>query len=797
MPEISDLGGAGWRFAWVPRCPFDAPNVDDRADVAEWLPATVPGNVRTDLLALGRIPDPFFADWYQASLWVEDCDWWYRRAVDVSIEPDQRAFIVFDGVDYLGAVFVNGQELGRHQGMFSRQTYEVTHALGQPPVPIELAVRLWGSGALPRRRLSPLERSWAWLGDRLDPSGVGPFPDRMATVKCQMSFGWDFAPPIRSMGIWDDVWLLVTDGVFVEDVWIKSQLPDPTSRLAHLTVHVTVDSDRSRPARALVQVCPANFDGPAWGPVPFELDLPAGRSLHTLSLEFPNPQLWQPWDRGFPHLYELRLSILNPQPSGSGTALPVLAPNASVSDRQAYDFASTRFGIRDITLDEWTFTVNGQREFIRGVNWVPADSLPGRLRRDDYSDLLGRAQAAGVNLLRVWGGGLREKRAFYDLCDELGLLVWQEFPFACSFLGYFPRDAGWLGLVERECTAIVRAARNHPSLALWCGGNEFSPRRNQALVQTLTRVVEAHDGTRPFVPASPSPGDVHNWNVWHGKYPLHAYQGEPARFLSEFGLQAAPSVETLRGCLSETELWPPGAGWEIHKAELGKLWRYVGVTHSPGVCRALNEGYSLGKGKGSQGGGGDAGISDHLEEFVATSQRMQALGLQFAIERMRSRKGEAGGLCLWQFNEPWPAISWAILDYFRRPKLAYQRLKDLYNPVLVGLKFSPPCYRQGDTLQADIWAANDGLESLSDCRLLIELDSERIYEEPVTLPPDSVQVVGTLHTQFQAEPREIGLVLYQGDRIVSRNRYDLTYYDSTPVARHYRLLRWVAEVLLR
>jgi beta-mannosidase len=176
---------------------------------------------------------------------------------------------------------------------------------------------------------------------------------------------------------------------------------------------------------------------------------------------------------------------------------------------------------------------------------------------------------------------------------------------------------------------------------------------------------------------------------------------------------------------------------------------------------------------------------------------MQARGLQTAIERMRSRKGEAGGVCLWQFNEPWPAISWAILDYFRRPKLAYQRLKDLYNPVLVGLMFSPACYRQGDTLQADIWAVNDGLESLIDCRLLIQVDSERIYEERVTLLPDSVQVVGALRTQFQAEPRELGLVLYQGDRIVSRNRYDLTYYDSTPVSWQYRLVRWVAEALLR
>jgi beta-mannosidase len=505
-----------------------------------------------------------------------------------------------------------------------------------------------------------------------------------------------------------------------------------------------------------VQVRAANFDGPDFGPMFFDLDLPPGHSTHNLAFDLPNPQLWESWDRGFPHLYELTVSL---QPLASSS--PSLAPSL-----QPLDSVSTRFGIRQVALDGWTFMINGRREFIRGVNWVPADSLPGRLQRDDYAHLLGMARTAGVNLLRVWGGGLREKQAFYDLCDELGLLVWQEFPFACAFLGYFPRDTDWLELVERECAAIVQATRNHPSLALWCGGNEFSPRRNLPLVQTLARVVAAHDGTRPFVPASPSPGDAHNWDVWHGKYPLHAYREEKACFLSEFGLQALPSSETLHACLPEADLWPPGAGWEIRKAQLEKLWRYARFTGP-------------------------------LEEFIAASQRAQALGLQIAIEHMRRRKGEAGGVCLWQFNEPWPAISWAIVDYWRRPKLAYHRLKDFYDPVLVGLTFPPARYRPGDILQAEAWAVNDGLEALDGCRLQVELDGVPIYEDRVTLPPDSVRVVGTLRHQFHAEPRELGLVLRRGDRLIARNTYDLTYYDPTLVGWRERLVRWLADTLLR
>ncbi len=412
---------------------------------------------------------------------------------------------------------------------------------------------------------------------------------------------------------------------------------------------------------------------------------------------------------------------------------------------------------------------------MRGLNWVPADSLPGRLRRDDYAHLLDLARAAGANLLRVWGGGLREKRAFYDLCDELGLLVWQEFPFACSFLGYYPRDADWLGLVERECTAIVRATRNHPSLALWCGGNEFSPRRNRSLVQRLARVVETHDGTRPFIPASPSPDDAHNWDVWHGKYPLHAYRNEDARFLSEFGLQALPSIETLRACLPEAKLWPPGSGWEVHNAQLGKLWRYAG----PSFCLPSSE------------------EVDDIEGFIAASQRAQALGLQIAIEHMRRRRGEAGGVCLWQFNEPWPAISWAIVDYYRRPKLAYQRLKDLYNLVIIALTFPLVGYRPGDTWRAEVWAANDSLATLDDCWLRIDLDGVTIHEAQVMLPADSVQVLGELRYQFQVQPGEVELTLHQGNQVVARNSYDLRYHDPTPVGWRDRLIRWLGDAMLR
>jgi beta-mannosidase len=807
MRQTIDLNGA-WQFGSVPRRPFETLFVDDRAAVSEWLPATVPGDVRADLLALGRIPEPFYGTGHRASLWVETCDWWYRRPLPfLTLRPGQRAFLIFDGVDYLSAIFVGGLELARHAGMFSRQVVEITGTLAAGGAELlalgphaQVAVRIWGSGALPRRRLTLPERLWAWLADRLDPTGT--FPDRTATLKCQMSFGWDFAPPIRTMGIWDDVRLVVTEGVFIEDMYPlpagERVSPFPAreggqgARSAALAVQVTLDSDQPRSVRVEVTVQPANFPGAGFSPAPFDLALPAGRSLHALAFDLPDPQLWQPWDRGFPHLYELSIAVVSDQQSAVSGPTGRLRSRRSAVERQTpnvksptsnlqpptsnsppLDSASARFGIRHIAVDDWIFAVNGQREFIRGVNWVPADSLPGRLRREDYAHLLEMARAAGANLLRVWGGGLREKRAFYDLCDELGLLVWQEFPFACAFLGYFPHDDAWLALAGRECAAIVQAVRCHPSLALWCGGNEFSPRRNRRLVQTLERVVAAHDGARPFVPVSPSPGDTHDWNVWHGYHPPVAYREEAARFLSEFGLQAPPALETLRACLPEADLWPPGAGWKAHKAELSKLRYY-----------ALPRSYGGGRGEG-------------LAAFIDASQKAQALGLQIAVEHMRRRKGQTGGLCVWQFDEPWPAISWAIVDYYRRPKLAYERLKDLYNLVLVGLHFPLVRYHAGDMLQAEVWAVNDSLYALDGCRLTVELDGMPILEMPVALPPDSVQTIGDLRHRFLAEPGEVALLLRQGDRQVARNTYDLTYDSPPPAGWSRRLVRWAADALLR
>jgi beta-mannosidase len=712
--------------------------VDDRAEADEWLPATVPGNVRSDLLALGRIEDPFYATSNEDSQWADAWDWWYVRPLSVDLEEGERAFLCFEGIDYVSAVYLDRIMLGQHEGMFSRQIYEITDLMKVGGS--HVAVRIWGSNALPRRRLSWWEKLWSRVATAL-PRGAEPFPDRTATLKCQMSFGWDFAPRIRTMGIWDEVSLIVTGSVFIRDIFIIASLEEDQ---AHVKVQATLDSDRPQDVVAEVEWSHRG-EPPIAAARRSQLTLDRGQQIAEVEFEIDNPHLWQPWDRGEPHVYELELRIMR--------------------QGQVLDSSRQGFGLRTLEMvpnpdappgsENWTFVVNGQREFIRGANWVPADALPGRLRSRDYETLVGMAREAGINLVRVWGGGLREKRAFYDACDREGIMVWQDFPLSYLPLGHFPSEDRFHSLAAREARSIVRQLRNHPSLIIWCGGNEISYRRNRRLVDTLEAVVEAEDGTRPFRKTSPGRGDSHDWRVWHGKAPIRDYRQNHSPFVSEFGLQSVPHLDSLSRFLPEEDLFPPGEGWRHHCGQLEKLERYA---------RAFSP--------------------ENLDQWVVASQKAQAYGLQVAIEHFRRRKYRTSGVIVWQFNDAWPAISWSVIDYYRLPKLAYLKLKAVFSPILVSLDYPLREYGPGDLFRARVWAINDLLVPCDDCHLEVSLDGERIFSNVVSLSPDSSLMLGQVEHRIGDQNGNLVAALTQGGQAVSRNEYDLHYHDP----QHTRLL---------
>jgi beta-mannosidase len=708
----------------------------------------VPGNVRVDLIQAGVLPDLGQGMQPETAQWADDYCWWLVRDFSLSRAPTERVHLILRGVDYVSDLFLNGQYLGRHEGMFSPQVHEVTHLLGDEN---RLAVRIAGSRWLPQDRSSWHEK----LLNRIE-AGLsnmpGRFPHRRDTLKCQMGFGWDFAPPLRTMGVWDDVYLVISEDVFIQDLRTGQQVMGDAGTV---TAQLAVDTDQRRCVQLRCTLSGETFED---GPVVAErtVDLVPGLRDYILELAVTRPRLWWPWDHGYPDLYRMTVEVLH-----GGRVL---------------DSVSQTLGLRQIELRDWTVHVNGRRVYARGANWVPADLFPGRVTDSDYHALLTLARQANMNLLRLWGGGLREKRTFYDLCDRLGILVWQEFPFACALLTRHPRSQAYLRLVETEARAIVRDLRNHPSIALWCGGNEFSPRRNAPLVDVLQRVVASEDPMRPFLPASPACGDSHNWQVWHHHHPPAVYRQDETAFASEFGLQAPPDVAALHRFLPPEDLWPPGPSWIYHGAGLAKLRRYARPF--------LN------------------GEVPTLESFVGASQRAQAQGLQIAIEHYRRSKARGcGGALVWQLNEPWAAISWALLDYFRQPKPAYEMVKRLYNPLLISLDLAPKQLRPGDILRCDVWIINDTSWAHADCCMEVVLrdgkgKSLRKFARTVKVTSDSAEVVDSLEWALPAESGwRLACQLTHLGRILSKNEYDLTVYDDIQPMPSQRLRRWLTGLL--
>ncbi len=709
--------------------------MNDLAEVNDWLPAQVPGDVRLDLLRAGKISDPFIAKNNEDTQWVDSLDWWYVHEFNLDLQEDERAFLVFEGIDYQSVVFIAGNQLGRHVGMFSRQIYELP---GNRVHDSQIAIRVWGSDALPKIKLSPGQKIWKQIAKPLFTPPNEPFPNRYATLKCQMQFGWDFAPRLRTCGIWDDAYVVIARSVFIEDACIKA-----TS--AKIEIILSLDSNSEQHVRVVCDIRGKNFPSDTQSFL-FDLGLHRGNQVCKLELELQQACEWNPWDRGDPNLYELEINI------------------SSETNRQL-DALTTTFGIRSFELrrngsqqEPWTFVLNGKREFVRGANWVPLDAIPGRVRREDYAARLKQARDANVNFLRVWGGGLREKRAFYDLCDELGILVWQEFPFAGAILDRFPRDSAFLKFVEVECAAIVRALRNHPSLVVWCGGNEFNTRGNRAVVETLRNLVEREDGMRPFKPASPYRDESHNWRVWHRSANLRDYKKERAPFLSEFGLQSAPNVESLEKFLPRDSLFPPNAIWKYHHAELKKLGRYTS-PHKP-----------------------FSNSANGLSGFVTATQRIQAIALQIAIEHMRRRKAEdAAGVAMWQFSDSWPSISWSVVDYYGVPKLAFHALKRAYSPVLASFDYPLQPRRAGAIVRGDLWIINDLRSSFTNAQLTVCLNAKEFYSQRVNVAPDSAERVGALDVPPGAGENVLQLKLSWGPAPLSENEYDLNYCDKREI----------------
>ncbi|WP_046729116.1 glycoside hydrolase family 2 protein [Streptomyces humi] len=606
------------------------------------LPAAVPGCVHTDLLTAGVIPDPFLGRNETEVAWVGRRAWTYTAELTARSEHE-RTDLVFDGLDTAAEITLDGRPLGRTRNMHRSYRFDVTGLRGR------LAVRFasaYTEAAAVRDR----------LGDR--PAAYAEPYQYIRKMAC--SFGWDWGPTLVTAGLWRPVRL---------EHWSTARIgrvrPVVTVRQGVGVVELHVDVERARAGTDLgLEVRVAGRTARA---------AVAGAS-GTVRVEVPDARLWWPRGYGEQPLHDVELTL-----SGGGVVL---------------DCWRRRVGFRTVELDRrpdghgtgFTLVVNGVRLFARGVNWIPDDVFPSRMTRDRYRERLGRAAEAGVDLVRVWGGGLYESEDFYDACDELGLLVWQDFPFACAA---YPEEQPLRGEVEAEARENVVRLMPHPSLALWNGNNEnlwgfrdWGWEEQLAggswgegyYLGLLPRVVAELDPTRPYSagspwsgswdrhPNDPAHGTHHSWEVWN-RADYADYRHEVPRFVAEFGWQAPPAHATLRRALPGEALAADSPGMLHHqKADDG----------NGKLRRGLERHFAFPEGD--------------FDRWHYLTQVNQARAVAAGIEHWRSHWPVCAGTVVWQLNDCWPVTSWAAIDGDGREKPLWHELRRLYADRLLTLQ---------------------------------------------------------------------------------------------------------------
>jgi beta-mannosidase len=516
----------------------------DKPD-AEWLAAAVPGCIHTDLLEAGTIPDPFYRDNEIPVMWVGETDWLYRRTFSVSAELLQhdRILLRCDGLDTLATIWLNGQELGRTDNMFRIWEFDVRSLLA--PGDNEISVRFdsalrFGQEKLAQRYI----HSWSTDTHKL--------PGGNYVRKAQCHFGWDWGPKLVTCGIWQDISLLAFNEARLADVHVRQDHAQPGQ--VTLTCQVTAERIATTPLKARCQV---SIDDQEVVNQVVTLNDGSGQATLTVA----DPQLWWPNGMGDQPLYTVSVTLM---------------------DETEHDLDDWRkkIGLRTLRLirqtDEWGesfhFACNGEAFFAKGANWIPTDSFVTRLSDAHYADLLGAAADTHMNMLRIWGGGIYEQDIFYELCDQLGICIWQDFMFSCATYPTFEDE--FMVNVAQEAKDNIQRLRHHACLALWCGNNELE----QGLVhdewtdwamswedygklfdQLLPDLVAELDPETDYWPGSPHTphddrrdwndprwGDAHIWEVWHGMKPFEYYYSCFHRFNSEFGFQSFPEPKMVR-----------------------------------------------------------------------------------------------------------------------------------------------------------------------------------------------------------------------------------------------------------
>ena len=692
------------------------------------LKPTVPGTVHTDLLTSKSIPNPFYGNNEKQLQWIENEDWEYKTTFSISKTEILQSHVElqFDGLDTYAKVFVNGSLVLVADNMFRSWKVDVKKYVRKGKnnlsVIFESAVR--------RGKEEAKKLTYILPGD-----------EKVFTRKAQYQYGWDWGPRFVTCGIWKDVKLVCWDDARILN--IKSIQKELNDSLAQLEFVCEIESDVE--ANAFMDI--ANVAEDNTGQTTTKIALKKGIHSYNLSYTIKNPNLWWCRGLGFPTLYNFKIHLSY--------------------DSKFLDEVALEIGLRTIQLIQdkdsigksFYFKLNGVPVFMKGANYIPPDNFLPRVKKEKYKTIIENAVDANMNMLRVWGGGVYADDAFYDACDKNGILVWQDFMFACAM---YPGDDHFVENVAEEVIDQTKRLRNHPCISLWCGNNEvdegwknwgwqkqykYSEKDSTTIAQNnfalfdnfIKDIVNTYDGSRAYWPSSPSigwghkeslqEGDSHYWGVWWGMEPFENYEKKVGRFVSEYGFQGMPSLNTMNkfGAFdSKIGQDNPSVAIDytdeyilLHLQDIDSINLNAHQKHPTGY-KTINTYMER-----------DYKIPNKFDDYIYVSQLLQAKGMKTAIEAHRRAKPYCMGTLYWQMNDCWPVTSWSSVDYYNAWKASHYQVKRSYEEVIISVD-------EQETF-CDIYVVSDKMEKLGG-ELNVELfdfNGKLIWSNSVFIDVDS------------------------------------------------------------
>ena len=754
-----------------------------------WLKASVPGTVHTDLISNNLIEDPFYRLNEHNTQWIDKADWDYETNFEISHNQFNSDFIglEFLGIDTYSSIYLNDSLLISTDNMFVAKTVDIkkfskigdNNLLIKFKSPINQGVILHDSLGYDISSFNA--NDLAEIGKVEGDKRVSVF-----TRKAPYHYGWDWGPRLVTSGIWQPINLKTWNYFNIQDLYVRQM---SLSENANLVAEVELES--SLEIDEMISEIYVNNQK-------ISTDLVyATKGLNKIKIPFTikNHELWWPNGMGDQTMYNIKVIL---------------------KSEENFVSSEKRIGLRNIELitskdsigDSFYFKVNNKKVFMKGVNYIPQDIFLPRVTDQKYEDILESAVDANMNMIRVWGGGIYEKEIFYNLCDEKGLLVWQDFMFACAM---YPGDEEFLSSVKEEAEYNIKRLRSHPSIALWCGNNEVlsawkrwgweeDVTKNQSLDvankiskayddvfhKLLPKAVKKLDSSTDYWPSSPgssfgqpenyTSGDAHYWGVWWGKEDFKSYDTKVPRFMSEFGFQSFPEFSSVQKYTEEEDY---------------NIYSDVMKSHQrSSIGNKTIEDYMLRHYK----------KPNTFSDYLYVSQILQSYGVSLGMESHRRNKGLNMGSLYWQLNDCWPVASWSSIDYFGKWKALHYSTKKAFEPLLISFLQTKKDIEVH--LISDIYEVKQVNLNVK----ILTFEGEILYQsnKDYTLSPDSAKKVDSLSIDWinkNLDPRNSLIIASLSDmeKEISSNIYYLSEFKDLKLSKpliEYQIIELVDEFVI-